>query len=100
MIQKKEVPISERVSRIESTLYLCKSVLNFNEGVAFTGLSKSYLYKLTSTGGIPCYKPNHKLIYFKKDELESWLLRNKKATSAEIEAKAINFVANQKGGAK
>lgn len=69
-----------------------KTVLNFNEVAEYTGLSKSHLYKLTSTGGIPCYKPTGKKIYFKKEEIDDWLLRNKKLSAQEIDDKAENYI--------
>jgi excisionase family DNA binding protein len=62
-----------------------------SEVLLLTGLSKSYMYKLTSTGGIPCYKPQGKQIFFKKDEVESWLLQNRKATNKELDALASTY---------
>ncbi len=50
-----------------------KNVLNFAEAVEYTGFSASYLYKLTSTGKVPHYKPYGKMIFFKREELESFL---------------------------
>ena len=84
--------LDERLRNIESLLLSQKSVLNFNEVAVYTGLSKSYLYKLTSTGGIPCYKPQGKHIYFNKTELDDWLLQNRKVTTQEIEERAINYI--------
>lgn len=84
--------IYDRLKNIESLLLLQKSVLNFDEVTAYTGLSKSYLYKLTCSGGIPCYKPQGKHIYFNKKEIDNWLLQNRKATNRELENKAINLV--------
>lgn len=55
-------------------------IMNFNEVSRFTGLSKGYLYKLTSTNSIPCYKPHGGRIYFVYQEIEEWLLQNKKAS--------------------
>lgn len=91
--------IAERLSKIETLLLAQKTVLNFDEVAAYTGLSKSHLYKLTSTGGIPCYKPQGKHIYFEKKEIDSWLLQNRKATTKELENKAATF-ATLKNGAK
>jgi excisionase family DNA binding protein len=90
--------IEQRLSNIENLLTSQKTVLNFDEVATYTGLSKSHLYKLTSTGGIPCYKPNGKNIYFKKLELDEWLLQNRKATSEEIQAAAITKVVTGKKG--
>ncbi len=84
--------INERLANIEALLLTNKSVLNFDELAVYTGLSKSHLYKLTSSGGIPCYKPNGKHIYFNKQEIDEWLLQNRKATKEEIETLASNYV--------
>lgn len=92
--------INKRLSQIEAALNLQKSVLNFNEVASYTGLSKSYLYKLTCSGGIPCYKPQGKHIYFSRQEIDNWLLQNRKATNAEIEQQASNYVTLKNGGGK
>ena len=80
--------IDKRLRRIEDLLLNQKKVLSFDETTVYTGLSKSHLYKLTSSGGIPCYKPTGKKLYFNKTELDDWLLRNKKLSQDEIDAKA------------
>lgn len=84
--------IYDKLRNIESLMLSQKVVLNFNEVAAYTGLSKSYLYKLTSTSGIPCYKPQGKQIYFNKQEIDQWLLQNRKATNIELEKLASTFV--------
>ncbi|PCJ81119.1 MAG: DNA-binding protein [Bacteroidetes bacterium] len=80
-----------KLENIEALLLTQKNVLNVSEVLLLTGLSKSYMYKLTSTGGIPCYKPQGKQIFFKKDEVESWLLQNRKATNKELDALASTY---------
>lgn len=92
--------IDDRLRNIETLLLSQKTVLNFDEVAAFTGLSKSYLYKLTCSGGIPCYKPQGKHIYFNKAEIDQWLLQNRKATTKELESQAATFVTLQKTPAK
>ncbi len=89
--------IEDRLRRIESLLLNQKTVLNFDEVSDYTGLSKSYLYKLTCSAGIPCYKPNGKHIYFNKQEIDSWLLKNRKATIEEIQDTASNVITLKKG---
>ena len=81
-----------RLNNIQELLLTQKVVLKLDEVILLTGLSKSYLYKLTSTGGIPCYKPQGKHIYFKKTEVEDWLLQNRKATIIEIDEMANNHI--------
>ena len=88
--------IDERLRNIETLLLSQKTVLNFDEVADYTGLSKSYLYKLTCSGGIPCYKPQGKHIYFNKQEIEQWLLQNRKATTRELDSQAATFVTLQK----
>jgi excisionase family DNA binding protein len=63
--------INDRLRNIETLLLNQKSVFNFDEIAAYTGLSKSHLYKLTSSGGIPCYKPQGKHIYFNKHSAQT-----------------------------
>jgi len=92
--------IDNRLRNIEALLLSQKTVLNFAEVAAYTGLSKSYLYKLTSSGGIPCFKPQGKHIYFSKQEIDQWLLKNRKVTNDEIENQAATFVSLKNGGAK
>ena len=66
--------ITEQLNRIEKMLQeqqtMQKQVLNFNETCNYLELSQSHLYKLTSTGAIPHYKPNGKKIYFQREELD------------------------------
>ena len=83
--------IIERLERIEKSVLLSKNVLTLDEAVMFTGLAKSYLYKLTASGKIPHYKPSGKLIYFDRAELEKWMLRNPVKTAEEIEQQAIDY---------
>jgi excisionase family DNA binding protein len=90
--------IEDRLRRIEASLICQKPVLNFEEAAAYTGLSKSYLYKLTSTGSIPHYKPQGKQIYFNRQEVEKWLLSNRRASLQEIEEQASTHVTLSKGG--
>lgn len=53
-----------------------KNILTLQEASEYTGYKPSYLYKLTSTGIIPCYKPTGKLLFFKREELEQFLTSN------------------------
>ncbi len=87
--------IDERLAKIEAMLLSTKVVLTFDEAALYTDLSKSYLYKLTSTGGIPCYKPNGKVLYFSKTELDNWMMQNRKATNEELDVMANTYLAKK-----
>ena len=77
---------------------LQKSVLNFQEASQYLGLSPSHLYKLTSKRGIPHFCPNKKKLYFKRLELDEWLLRNKQLSTAEIEQKTESYLSRKGAG--
>jgi excisionase family DNA binding protein len=79
-----EQSIENRVSKLEQSLFMVKNILSFGEASQFLSLSKSYLYKLTSSGQIPHYKPQGKMLYFEKTELENWLRQNPVKTNQQI----------------
>lgn len=87
-----EKSLEKRVSEIEEQLFIHKSVFSFEEASTFLNLSKSYLYKLTSAGLIPHYKPQGKMLYFEKSELEEWLRQNPIKSKKEIEDLAATYV--------
>lgn len=92
--------LDERLSNIETLLKGEKDVLTFDEVANYSGLSKSYLYKLTSTGQIAHYKPKGKLLYFSKVDVDAFLLQNRVSSAKELDAKATNYVTLKKGGVK
>ena len=81
-----------RVAELENLVLHSKNVLSFEEAGRFLNLSKSYLYKLTSGNLIPHYKPQGKMLYFEKTELEAWLRQNPIRTQAQTEAEAQKYV--------
>ena len=56
-----------------------KNVLTFDEAVEYTGFKKSYLYKLTADNVVPVYRPQGKKLFFRREELESFLTADKSA---------------------
>ena len=89
-----EQNIINKLAEIES-LIKAKNVnqmLTFNEASIFLRFSKSHLYKLTHKHKIAFYKPNGKLIYFNKSELESWLQKNRIKPIQEIEQESVDYV--------
>jgi len=88
--------INERLDRIERiTLISAKSVLDINEAATLTGLSVGHIYRLTSSRQIPHFKKNRKL-YFKKSELEDWLMEQKVMTDEEADSKATTYIVTHK----
>lgn len=88
--------LSNKLDHIaELTLIGSKTVLNIDEAALFTGLSVGHIYRLTSGKKIPHFKKQRKL-YFKKAELEAWMLDTKILTDGEIQDKASTYVATHK----
>lgn len=88
--------LSNKLDHIaELTLIGSKTVLNIEEAALFTGLSVGHIYRLTSGKKIPHFKKQRKL-YFKKAELEAWMLERRVPTSDEIQSKATTYVATHK----
>ncbi len=70
-----------------------EEIQSLKEAAEFLKVSKSCLYKKTSQKQVPYYKPpGCKQIYFRKSELEDWLLSNKIKTVAELETNTDNYL--------
>lgn len=88
--------LSNKLDHIaELTLIGSKTVLNIEEAALFTGLSIGHIYRLTSGKKIPHFKKQRKL-YFKKAELEAWMLDTKILTDGEVQSKASTYLATHK----
>ena len=86
----------DKLTSIESLLVATQpKPLTLKEAAEFLDFSKSYLYRLTSQGRIPCYKPEGKRVYFDRAELVDWLKRNRNRTQEETEEKAASYIVNQ-----
>lgn len=96
--------ILNKLNRLEAlTLLGSKNVLTMDEVCLLTGLAKSTVYKMTANRVIPHYHAEGgKHLYFKKDEVEEWLTRNRVSSQTEDEQRAVNeyFTKRQKGGLK
>ena len=62
-----------------------KKMLNFREACAYTGISRSTMYKLTSAKKIPHYKTAG--LRFDRTELDIWLRSNKVPSICEPSSK-------------
>ena len=95
--------IIQKLESIEKMLteqgLLKKEVLTFNEAAGYLEVSHSHLYKMTSSAIVPFYKPNGKKIYFRRKELDVWLLSNRVDSREEIEQQAEDYL-TKKGRVK
>jgi len=86
-----EQTILNKLEKIENKLFFQKTVLSFDEACKYCCISKSKMYKHTSSNNIPFYKPEGKLIFFKREELDLWLLRNRQSSIDELQREATKY---------
>ena len=85
--------VFDKLTAIESLLVATQpKPLTFKEAAEFLDFSRSYLYRLTSQGRVPCYKPEGKRVYFDRAELVNWLKRNRIRPQEEIEETAASYI--------
>lgn len=77
--------IDERLNRIEAMIRRDNQILNIDDLAEWLDCSKSQVYKMTSKRLIPHYKKGVR-VYFKRSEIEDWLLANPIMTKVEIES--------------
>ena len=72
--------ILETLHCIEAALMdqvaLTKKVLNLKEAARYLGLSESAVYRLTSDRKVNFFKPEGKKIFFNREDLEEFMMRN------------------------
>lgn len=84
--------ILERLERIEAILSkTAKTILTVDDLIDYTGFKRSYIYKLVHLNEIPFSKPQGKLLFFDRIEIDQWLRRNKSESRAQIENKALDY---------
>lgn len=92
--------LEERISVLEAAILNItansKEILTFDEACIFMGISRPQLYRLTSTNKIAFSKPSGKLIYFRREDLITYLLQNRISTSKEIKESAATYTATHK----
>ena len=87
--------VLDKLTVIESLLVATQpKPLTLKEAAEFLDFSRSYLYRLTSQGRVPCYKPEGKRVYFDRAELVNWLKRNRILPQEEIEETAASYIVN------
>jgi excisionase family DNA binding protein len=78
--------LNNRLRRIEGQLDVqANKPMNVEEASNYLSISKSSLYRLTSSGDIAHCKPNGKKVYFLRADLDTWVQRRRVKTNAELE---------------
>jgi excisionase family DNA binding protein len=100
--------INQRLDRIEFLLEKINSnlegkntkghypeIMDIMQITAYLNVSKSFIYKMTSSNNIPHSKKGKKL-YFDKEIVTKWVLENKISTQEDMEQKAIQYCLKKK----
>lgn len=84
--------IKQQLDRIEQyAMIAAKTMLNIKEASFILGLSEQSVRNKARSHELPAYKPNHNTLYFKKSELEEWMMQNRSMSTKEIEAEAVKY---------
>ena len=84
--------IKEQLDRIEQyAMIAAKSMLNIKEAAIILGMTVEGLRYNVRNNILPYYKPNVNRLYFKKSELEDWMMQNRSKSMAEIESEAAAY---------
>lgn len=75
-------------------LYFLKEIFSLEEACLFLSISKSKMYKMTSANKITFYKPEGKALYFRKADLEAFMLRNKITSNDDLGQQAAKMSLN------
>lgn len=82
-------PILSHLKEIESKLFMFKEMLTLDEAAEYLGASKSLLYKMTASRGLTHYKPNGRVIYIDRKDLDELLRTNPVYSRKALERQAI-----------
>jgi|SRR5210317_1809542 len=89
IIRKELEVVKTSQTRLGEILLSKKTVLNIRDLCDYTGYSRSYIYKLTSAGKIPYFRPSGKMVFFEREEIDSWLLTNKQEVKEQDNGRTI-----------
>ena len=65
-----------------------KTYISLKELAEYTGISLSTIYKYSSSGRIPVYKPFGKQVFVKVEEISQIFEDSRSSSNAELESKA------------
>lgn len=94
----KKAENAERVYSQRVKIIAHKDILSFKEALIYLDVSESMLYKLTSKNAIKFTKPNKGKLYFKKSDLNDWMLQNESIGIEDLEDEIFNHLNKNSDG--
>jgi excisionase family DNA binding protein len=85
-------------NQIAAPGYYFKEILTIKEAATYIGVSVGGIYQYIHNNKLPCYKPTgpNGSTYFKKSELDEFMLRNKKYADYEVSKQADAILNGEK----
>jgi excisionase family DNA binding protein len=85
-------------NQIAAPGYYFKEILTIKEAAAYIGVSVGGMHQYIFNNKIPCYKPTGSRgnVYFKKSELDAFMLRNKRYADYEVSEQADTILNGEK----
>ncbi len=77
-----------------------RNKLTTTEASHYLGVTQGYLYKMMMRREISYYKPNGKLCFFDKADLDAWLTRCRVKSQDEIDAEATAYIIGRRLSSK
>jgi len=84
--------LKEEESLQKMQLIAYKEILSLKEALLYLDVSKQTLYQLTSKKKIKFTKPNGGKIYFRKEDLDKWMLQNESDSARVLEDNILNHL--------
>lgn len=82
--------LNRRLQNIEKMSVLAaKRMLSVKDVALLTGFAESYVRKLVQESKLPYYRPMGKMIFFDRDEIDSFLRTNRIPSAQELASKRL-----------
>lgn len=81
--------ILEEFGQIKESLFLSKETFNVKDFSKYSGFKESYIYKIIDD--VNHSKPNGKMLFFKKEDIDDYLLRNPSKSKTTLKREAVEF---------
>lgn len=85
--------IYDRLDEMERRIMTTSDVfMNVRQTAEYLGFRPSYVYKLSHYRIIPFYKPTRKKLFFKKSDIDTWIMSKKKNSISEVKVEAQKYL--------
>lgn len=91
--------VAELVARmvVEALPREPKEMMTMAEAADFLGISENTMRRMCAEREITSYCPGGKIRYFKRKDLETWMMRGRTPSYRDIEDEAVTYVATHRG---